>query len=189
MTNQTRYKRRVRNLLIHKAMQREFVFVMVALLLVTILGVSFVIHNTIREAALGGGLRYGKMSPYEVLSDVTLDLIIRVAAILSATLFVICIFGIFFLFRVAGPVYRFRQVFMKINDGEIPQTIQLREGDFFTETADEINQLLKQLQLDRNQKQAVSKKLDQIMATNPSAEVTKAVKEAKKALEEEPREG
>ena len=58
------YKRRARNILIHKPMQREFTFVMIALLMVATLAIGFVIHETIRDAAFGGGFRFGKMNPY-----------------------------------------------------------------------------------------------------------------------------
>ena len=182
------YKRRVRNILIHKPMQREFIFVMIALLMVSTLAVSFVIHNTIHEAANGGGFRFGKVSAYEVLSDVSYDLAVRVAAILFVTLVVICIFGIFFLFRVAGPVYRFRQVLLRINDGEIPPPVKLREGDFFSETATEINRLLKHHEFEKRRNELLRTKLDQILASHPSDPVGKSVKELKLALETEPEE-
>lgn len=186
---QSEYKRRVRNVLIHKPMQREFIFVMIALLMVSTLAVSFVIHNTIHEAATGGGFRFGKVSAYEVLSDVSYDLAVRVAAVLFVTLVVICVFGVFFLFRVAGPVYRFRQVLMRMNDGEFPVTVKLREGDFFSETAAELNRLLKRYEFERQKRELLKTKLDQILASHPPEPVTKSVKEIKAALDSEPEEG
>ncbi|MCB9799974.1 MAG: hypothetical protein H6757_04370 [Candidatus Omnitrophica bacterium] len=140
------YKRRVRNILIHKPMQREFSLVLIALLIVSSLAIGFVIHNTIHEAVFGGsGFRFGKISPYEILSDVSYLLIMRVACVLFVTLIIIGLFGLFFLHRVAGPVYRFRQTFLKLNKGEVPPPIKLREGDFFEETATEINHYLDKL--------------------------------------------
>ena len=143
------YKRRMRNILIHKPMQREFSFVLIALLMISSLAIGFVIHSTIHEAVFGGGFRFGKVSPYEILSDVSYLLIMRVACVLFVTLIVIGLFGMFFLHRVAGPVYRFRQTFRKLNKGEIPPKIKLREGDFFEETAEEINIFLGKLEKDK----------------------------------------
>lgn len=142
------YKRRVRNILIHKPMQREFTFVMISLLMISTLAVGFVIHETIRDAAFGGGFQFGKINPYEILSEVSYQLILRVSAILFVTLLVLGVFGVFFLHRVAGPVYRFRQVFIRINEGKFPKFIRLREGDFFSETASEINRLVTKLRFD-----------------------------------------
>ena len=136
------YKRHARNILIHKPMQKEFTLVLIGLLMVSLLAISFVIHSTIREAVLGGGYHFGKVSPVEILSDVSYMLIVRVACVLFVTLIIVGLFGVSFLHRVAGPVYRFRQTFAKLNRGENPPPIRLREGDFFEETAQEINKYL-----------------------------------------------
>lgn len=79
------------------------------------------------------------------MSDVRYDLIVRVSLVLFVTILVIAIFGIFFLHRIAGPVYRFRRVLHRIAEGEIPDEVKLREGDFFTETADDLNRVLRML--------------------------------------------
>lgn len=157
------YRRRVRNILIHKPMQREFTFVMISLLMVSTLAVGFVIHQTIREAAFGGGFQFGKINPYDILSEVSYQLIMRVSAVLFLTLIVIGIFGIFFLHRVAGPVYRFRQIFMRINDGEFPKFVRLREGDFFSETASEINQLVNKLRFDYERDRTAKQRLAELL--------------------------
>ncbi len=157
------YKRRVRNILIHKPMQREFTFVMIALMIVATVAIGFVIRETIREAAFGGGFQFGRINPYEILHEVTYQLMLRVSAILFVTLLVIGIFGVFFLHRVAGPVYRFRRIFMKINEGEFPTLVKLREGDFFTETASEINRLVRTLRFERERDQKMKEKMENIL--------------------------
>ncbi|HTL48118.1 MAG TPA: hypothetical protein VL688_08685 [Verrucomicrobiae bacterium] len=181
-------RRRARNILIHKPMQREFTFVMISLLMVSTLAIAFVIHQTIHDAAFGGGFQFGKINPYEVLSDVSYQLMIRVSAILFVTLVIIGVFGIFFLHRVAGPVYRFRQIFVKINDGEYPKYVRLREGDFFNETASEINRLVHRLRFeydrDKQIKTKVSLMLDVAESSNPS--VKKTLNELKEMMEQQP---
>lgn len=166
------YRRRVRNILIHKPMQREFTFVMISLLMVSTLAVGFVIHQTIREAAFGGGFQFGKINPYDILSEVSYQLIMRVSAVLFLTLIIIGIFGVFFLHRVAGPVYRFRQIFMRINDGEFPKFVRLREGDFFSETASEINQLVNKLRFDYEKDRAVKQQLQQLLEKTKASEAS-----------------
>jgi len=183
VTSQRRpYRRRVRNILIHKPMQREFSFILVALLMISTLAVAFAIHTTVREVAMGGGYQFGKISPYELLSDLSYKLLLRVSCILFATLIVVGFFGIFFLHRVAGPVYRFRQVFLRLNDGEIPCLITLREGDFFTETAVEINRLIKRLEFDRGKAKRIREKCGEVAATKSQ---DKSVQELKSLVEKE----
>jgi signal transduction histidine kinase len=156
--------------------------VIIALLMISTLAIGFVIHATIHEAAFGGGFRFGKINPVEVLAEVRYQLILRVSCILFATLVVIGIFGVFFLHRIAGPVYRFRQLFLKINRGEIPSPIRLREEDFFNETAEEINRLVERLQLEAGHKKAIREKVDQILAQYPGEHVAGLIRELRSAL-------
>lgn len=176
-----KYNRSVRNILIHKPMQREFSLMLIALLMISTFAVGWVIHHTIHDAAFGGeGYHFGKVSPYEVLSDVSYQLLIRVSSILFLTLIVIAVFGVFFLHRVAGPVYRFRLTFLKINDGNIPNPIKLREGDFFVETADEINRFLKKMQFETEKQKKVKDKVAALAASGDSR-----IQEIKALLEED----
>ena len=153
------YRRHAKNILIHKPMQREFALVLIGLLMISTFAVGFVIQSTIREMTLGGGYHFGKVSPYEILSDLGYQLVIRVSSILFVTLIVVGMYGVFFLHRVAGPVYRFRQTFLRLNDGEVPNLIKLREGDFFGETASEFNRLLKRLQFEKEKSKQIREKL------------------------------
>ena len=188
-TSSRSYKRRVRNILIHRPMQREFTLVVIALLMVSSLAIGFVIHETIREAAFGGGFRFGKVNPIEVLGEVRYQLILRVSLILFASLIVLGTFGVFFLHRIAGPVYRFRQVFLRINKGEvreIPVPVRLREGDFFHETALEINRMIRRLRLDEQKIRFAKEKISEIMAQGPSESMGKTIHEMREFLEQNP---
>lgn len=176
-----KYNRSVRNVLIHKPMQREFSLMLIALLMISTFAVGWVIHHTIHDAAFGGeGYHFGKVSPYEVLSDVSYQLLIRVSSVLFLTLIVIAVFGVFFLHRVAGPVYRFRLTFLKINDGDIPRPIKLREGDFFAETADEINRFIKKLEFETQKQKKLKEKVGALAAAGDSR-----MQEIKSLLEED----
>ena len=180
------YRRQARNILIHKPMQREFSLVLIGLLMVSTFAVGYVIHSTIREVAFSG-YRFGKISPFEVLSDISYQLVVRVSCILFVTLIIVAIYGVFFLHRVAGPVYRFRQTFLKLNDGEIPTNIHLREGDYFTETATEINRLIQRMKFERDRCKQINEKLNKLMSSNAGESVTNTAKEIKALMEQEPR--
>ena len=161
-----KYKRRLRSVLIHKPMQREFTLVVISLLIISALTVGFVIHYTIREGMMGGGFRFGKITPYEVMSDITYNLITRVSLVLFITILVIALFGIFFLHRIAGPVYRFRSILRRVAKGEIPDEFKLREGDYFMETAEDLNTVLRMLRLKRQRVEGLSKRLEQVVQKN-----------------------
>ncbi|MFZ5802942.1 MAG: hypothetical protein ACOY3K_07550 [Candidatus Omnitrophota bacterium] len=165
------YRRQIRNVLIHKPMQREFTFVLIALIMISSLVIGFVIHHTIHSAVYGGGFRFGKVSPYEILSDVSYQLIIRVSCVLFVTLVILGLFALLFLHRVAGPVYRFKQTLVRVNRGDVPDDIRLREGDFFEETAIEINLLLKRLKFEKERMAGLREKAEQLSGDNASAKV------------------
>jgi len=178
-SRERRYKRRARNIFIHKPMQREFTLVMIAALMISSLAIGFVIHSTIREAAFGGGFHFGKINPYDVLAQVSHELMLRVISILFLTLFMMGVFGVFFLHRIAGPVYRFRQILLRLNDGMIPSPIKLREGDFFAEVAVEINRLLSQFEFDRKKWALLRDKIDKMLANHPPESVVQWAREVK----------
>ena len=179
-----RERRRLRNIFIDKPLQREFVFVVTCLMMVCMGGIAFVIYRTIHQAAGGGGFHFGKISPYEVLSEVSYQLLVRVTLILLVTLMVLVTFGIFFLHRVAGPVHRFRLVFFKINEGQLPGPIKLREGDFFPQAVDEINVLVKKLQAQQDAIKEIRQKTEQILMAHPSEGIAKTTGEIKRLLEQ-----
>ncbi len=182
--SKAKYKRSVHNLLIHKPMQREFSLILIGLLMISTLAVAWVIHHTIHGAVFGGNAyRFGKISPVEILNDVSYELLIKTSSILFVTLIVVAIFGIFFLHRVAGPVHRFRYTMMRLNDGEIPHLIKLREGDFFGETAIEINRLIHQLQTNREKHQQMKKILDKILSVGSSHPAFQEAKELRTLLD------
>lgn len=176
------YKRRLKSVLIHKPMQREFTLVVFSLLIVSSLTIAFVIHFTIHQAMLGGGYRFGRISPYEVMSEVSYELIARISLVLFVTIIVIGLFGIFFLHRIAGPVYRFRRVLSGIVEGEIPPEFQLREGDFFVETATTLNDVLRVLRSRREKIADLQKRLERTIQESSSAELAPLLEEIKSAL-------
>jgi len=139
--------------------------------------VGFVIHDTIRSAGIGSGFHFGKINPYEVLSAVRYELIIKVSLILFITLIVVGIFGVFFLHRVAGPAYRFRQVLLRINEGVVPGAINLREGDFFLEVASEMNKHLEYLAMEEDKKKQIRQTLDKIVLSSSDEDVVKQAKD------------
>ena len=177
------YKRQMKNLIIHRPMQREFSFMLIALFMVASAAVAWVIHQTIRDAAFGGAFTFGKINPSEILYDVSYTIIIRVTLVLILTLIIIGSYGVVFLHRVAGPVYRFRQTLLKINRGEMPQDIKLREGDFFHDVAHDINIILRRLRLEQDKISDLKMKISDFQKSSLTEDVRKKADEMKAVLD------
>jgi hypothetical protein len=54
--------------------------------------------------------------------------------------------SLFFSHRVAGPLYRFRQIFLALKAGKVPGQQRLRRGDYLHDEMQLINEMLKSLQ-------------------------------------------
>jgi nitrogen fixation/metabolism regulation signal transduction histidine kinase len=182
-TPQRPYKRQVKNLIIHRPMQREFSFMLIALFMVASAAVAWVIHQTIRDAATVGAFTFGQVSPMEVLYDVSYSIIMRVTLVLILTLIIIGAYGVVFLHRVAGPVYRFRQTLLRVNRGEMPQDIKLREGDFFHDMAHDINIILRRLRLEQEKISELKVKINDFQKNAPSEDVRRKAEEMKVVLD------
>jgi len=150
--NQFQNRRSVRNIIIHRPMQREFTIITIAILMVSSVFVNYLIQYTLEEVISTNVVSFGRVGAYNVLSDASFELIVRVTLVMFVTIITIGLFGIFFLHRVAGPVYRFHQLFLRLNRSEIPLMVRLRRKDFFKEVALELNELFKLL---RQRKQAI----------------------------------
>lgn len=177
------YKRQVKNLIIHRPMQREFSFMLIALFMVASAAVAWVIHQTIRDAAFNGAFTFGKINPSEILYDVSYTIIIRVTLVLILTLLIIGAYGVVFLHRVAGPVYRFRQTLLKVNRGEMPIDIKLREGDFFHDVAHDINIVLRRLRTEQEKISELQAKVSDFQKNAPSEDLRRKADEIKGVLD------
>jgi len=67
---------------------------------------------------------------------------------LVATFVCMCLHGIVFSHRLAGPLYRFKQTLRKIQEGDLADDISLRKDDYFQDLCDEVNGMIGQLRGD-----------------------------------------
>jgi len=170
-------RRSVRNIIIHKPMQQQFTLITIAIMMFSAVAVSFVIHTTLHETIAESIGRVGGVGAYTILSDISYDLITRVILVFFATVITVGMFGIFFLHRVAGPAYRFHQLFKRLSQDQIPSDVTLRDKDFFKEIAVELNLVFKSL---RKRQQAIEQ-VEKILASMSSSELSS---DSKKKLDE-----
>lgn len=182
MPEPVKYKRQLRNFLIHKPLQKEYTLLMIGIMMVSTLIVASIIHGTMKEAVLGNPYYVGRRTPYEILSQVNELLILRISFTLFACVVVATIIGIVFLHRVAGPVYRFRLILKKLIVGDIPGDITLRDRDYFKEVAIEFNNLFKCLRDKKLLAKEMSSDLDKL-ANDVSASSQGIVRELKEKLQ------
>jgi methyl-accepting chemotaxis protein len=67
---------------------------------------------------------------------------------LVLTFVAMCIHGMYFSRRLAGPLVRFKQSLRRIKEGDLSHDLQIRGGDHFQDLCREVNEMLGQLRTD-----------------------------------------
>ncbi len=139
------YKRSIQNLMINKPLQREFTIVMISVMIAAGLLVAFLIQHTIARLLEEAPRTMTRNVFEQMMADARIELLTGSLLIIFVAVIVTGLFGVTFMHRVAGPVYRFGRVLRRIAEGEIPNEIKLRSRDFFKETAEDINAVIRYL--------------------------------------------
>ena len=164
-------KRSIQSVLIHRPMQREFTFVMLGIMMAAAVAIGMVIHRTLSQLTEEAPITITRTTLERMIYDVNSQLVVISILIIFLAVIATGLFGIFFLHRVAGPVYRMGQVLKRMGGGEIPSEVHLRKRDFFQETADELNKVIQLLrELDEK-----SKTIDQLLVELPKNSLSRDV--------------
>ena len=164
-------KRSIQNVLINRPLQREFTLVMLAIMTVAAFAVGMIINLTLNDLVKNAPTTISRTTLERLIFDVNSQLVVSSVLIIFIAVVATGLFSVFFLHRVAGPVYRIRQVLKRLGSGEIPSEVQLRRKDFFKETADELNRVIQLVKEFDKTSQKIDHILDQISkdALPPSA--------------------
>ena len=133
--------------------------VILALLGLLIAGVLYVLFDRDLSAAY-----FSAHVTIRNVRDILLPTLIGVdlaAFVLSALLM------LFHTHRIAGPAYRLKRTLQQVISGSPPRRIRLRKGDYLTELADAVNDLLLAL---RQQAQVLEQDLDSLQDTLASVD-------------------
>ena len=140
-------KFRRRNYLINKPLQFIYSGIMIYLLLIGIIvvgvGTYYLTFNTILiELETQGGLSQA----YEMVKDINLLILKRVGTMLVIVLVFAFGLGVYYLHRIAGPVYRIEKTIREMAEGKKVEPIRLRKKDFFKSLAEAVNKLIEKQQ-------------------------------------------
>ena len=175
-------KRSIQNVLINRPMQREFTLVMLAIMMTAALAVGMTINLTLNGLTEEAPSTISRMTLERMVFDANSQLVVSSILIIFIAVVLTGFFGVFFLHRVAGPVYRFRQVLERMGSGEIPGQVQLRKRDFFKETADELNRVILLLKEFDSTAQKIDSFLNQLPKNNLPPNLGVTVDEIHNAL-------
>jgi sensor histidine kinase YesM len=130
--------------LINPQFQMRFVaFSIVSSLLVIILvaGMQYYFFHHYQSMGIQNGIPSDHIF-FEFLREqrnfITIALVILAAAITAVQV----ILGILFSHRVAGPLYRMNRHMQEVASGSEKLTFQVRDGDYFSELADNFNTMI-----------------------------------------------
>ncbi len=176
-------RRSIRNVLVNRPMQREFTLITIAIMMFSAVLISFIIHLTLQEQVAESVGKLGRIGVANILYDVSYELIVRITLVLFLTIIAVGTFGIFFLHRVAGPAYRFHQLFKRLRRDDIPRNVKLRQNDFFKEIAEELNVIFDVLRKRKDTVESVERLLASVSEQDLSQETRGKIGEAKSLIQ------
>ena len=182
MTKKPSDKRSIKNVLINRPLQREFTLVMIAIMMTAALAVGAFIRLSLLEMSRSAPTTISRAMFEQLISDTSIELVAGSILIIFLAIVTTGFFGVLFLHRVAGPVYRFRQVLKRIARGEIPNEVQLRPHDFFKETAEEINYVIRNLKKKDQNLQRIYEHIEGIPVEKVPPELKEKVQQIRSAL-------
>ncbi len=139
MTKRVRRK----NYLINKPLQFIYSGITVYLLLIGIIIVGiatyYITLNTILTQLEAHG---GLIQAYEIVRDINGLLAKRIGILFLIVMVVAFVLAVFYLHRIAGPVYRIEKTLNEIAEGKKVEFVRLRKKDFFKSLAEAMNKVI-----------------------------------------------
>jgi signal transduction histidine kinase len=120
---------------------------MIAYLLFLFIGIALMFAPSMLRLATG--------SKIEELAPAAREFLIlhnRIWPAVLVTLAGVFLYTLFISHRIAGPIYRINATLKKMQEGEYPDKVSLRNGDFFHETAELLQDLSRKLAAEQGKK-------------------------------------
>jgi len=140
-------KFRRRRYLINKPLQFIYSGIMIYLLLIGIIvvgvGTYYLTFNTILDELEAQG---GLQQAYDIVRGINLLIMKRVGIMFIVVLIFSFGLGVYYLHRIAGPIYRIEKTVREMAEGKKVEPIRLRKKDFFKSLAEAVNKLIEKQQ-------------------------------------------
>ena len=138
-------KFRRRRYLINKPLQFIYSGITIYLLLIGIIVVGIATYYITLDTILSqlesqGGLLHA----YEMVRTINVLIAKRVGAMLVMVMVFAFVLAVYYLHRIAGPVYRIEKTLNEMADGKEVNLVMLRKKDFFKSLAEALNKLINQ---------------------------------------------
>jgi methyl-accepting chemotaxis protein len=112
-------------------------------------------YGALKEVVFGDG-----GTPKYVEAVGRLEIFVEVFVLpLLFTFVCMCLHGVLFSHRLAGPLFRFKDALRRVRGGDLAVEVQLRDRDYFKDLCEEINALLGHLRGDLHRLRSVSSDL------------------------------
>jgi hypothetical protein len=144
------HRRKISNFLIYPQFQLSLLFVNIIILALVLLIIHFNVNDIFNQLNfLGEKNNFDKLHPYfefveksRNLMNTRLNLAFGASAIL--TIFI----TIFISHKMVGPIYKLKNFLFAVNNGEKPEKLEFRKGDFFSDLPELVNQTLEKTRND-----------------------------------------
>lgn len=150
-------KYRRRNYLVDKPLQFAFAGFAIWLLLIAILIIGtttyFITLNTILTKLETSSTF--SINAYELVKEINTLLARRIGLLFIILIALAGILEIFFLHRIAGPIFKIQKVLRDVEEGKSFAGICLRKNDYFRSLAEQINRLMERVEREQKKNDAV----------------------------------
>ncbi len=142
MANQQKKCRR-KKYLINKPLQLVYSGITVYLLLIGIMVVGMATYYITLDTILSQlEAQGGMVQTYEIVRNINLILIKRISILLFVVMAFAFALAVYYLHRIAGPVFRIEKTLNEIAEGKKVELIRLRKKDFFKSLAEALNKVI-----------------------------------------------
>jgi len=139
----TKYRRK--NYLINKPLQFIYSGITIYLLLIGIIVVGIATYYITLSTILAQLEAENQLlNAYAIISNINVILGKRLGVLLLSVMVFAFVLGVYYLHRIAGPVYRIEKALREISEGKEIDTVYLRKKDFFKSLAETLNNVIKQ---------------------------------------------
>ena len=138
------FKRRsIRNILINPKMQIQYAIFMVFLSMIFAAIIGLTIWFTVNNVLVAEYSPAGQERHLIVFEQVYQLLFVRLVAVFIMGILLTYFLSIWYMHRVAGPIYRTHQILKQIVSGQIPgRLVEFRKNDYFKEILPDLNRVI-----------------------------------------------